>query len=254
MPKKKKKNVKNETKNEITIKLGLIITLIIFLYIVYKIFNIAIFSKEKVDLSDENLYQYFYGMKEEYRGKKEIYETKDEIGLILENGSKVGLDSTPIYYEDVIGKVLFAKEMELVNIDGGNYRISRFTNIIQENNLTYAKKINKKNKKILDNAFIFDGKDLYFFLDEMQIKIGEQEYNLSPLSFAIIDYRNNIEFYNYETNEYTIINDEELVKIDVLATCNLHNYTINMSVDSVNSAKNSKLLISNISNLPELEY
>ena len=87
-----------------------------------------------------------------------------------------------------------------------------------------------------------------------EIGIIFQEYNLSPLSFAIIDYRNNIEFYNYETNEYTIINDEELVKIDVLATCNLHNYTINMSVDSVNSAKNSKLLISNISNLPELEY
>ena len=88
----------------------------------------------------------------------------------------------------------------------------------------------------------------------MQIKIGEQEYNLSPLSFAIVNYRDNIEFYNYEKNQYTIINDKELLNMDALAICNLHNYTINMSVDSVNSAKNSKLLISNINYLPELEY
>ena len=254
MPKKRKKHIRNVAKKEITIKLGLIVTLILFIYIVYEIFNIAIFSKEKVNLSDDNLYQYFYGMKEEYKGKKEIYETKEEIGLILENGSKVELDSVPIYYEDILGKALFAKDMELVNINGGNYKLSKFTNIIQENNLIYAKKINKKNKTILDNAFIYDGKDLYFFLDEMQIKIGEQEYTLSPLSFAIVNYRNSIEFYNYEKNEYTIINDENTLNIDALAICNLHNYTINMSVDSVNSEKNSKLLISNINNLQELEY
>ena len=254
MPKKKKKNIRNTAKKEITIKLGLIITLILFIYIVYKIFNLAIFSKEKINLSDDNLYQYFYGLKEEYKGKKEIFENKEDIVLILENGKKVLLDSMPLYYEDIMGKALFAKEMELVKVDGGNYKLHKFTNIIQENKLTYAKKINKKNKTILDNAFIYDGKDLYFFLDEMQIKIGEQEYNLSPLSFAIVNYRDNIEFYNYEKNQYTIINDKELLNMDALAICNLHNYTINMSVDSVNSAKNSKLLISNINYLPELEY
>ena len=254
MPKKKKNKKRTEAKREITIKLGLIITIIVFAFVVYKIFNIAIFSKEKIELSEDNLYQYFYGIREDYKGKKEVYEIKDQIGLILENGNKVELDSTPIYYEDILGKVLLANEMEIVNIDSGNFKLNKFTNIFQENSLTYAKKINKRNKKILDKAFIFDGDDLYFFLDEMQIKIGDQEYTVSPLSYAIVNYRNNIEFYNYEKNEYTIINDEELLNIDVLAICNLHNYTINMSVDSVKSEKNSKLLISNIKNLPELEY
>ena len=45
---------------------------------------------------------------------------------------------------------------------------------------------------------------MYFFLDDTVITIGDTEYELPPLSYVIVNYRTNVEIYNYDKNEYTI--------------------------------------------------
>lgn len=248
------KRVKNDAKNEKTIALWLIIVIVIFFIVLYKIFDLLVLSNEKINLSGESYYQYFYGVMEEYSGDMKIVEKNNDIQMVLENGEVIYLDTTPIYYKDVLGKVLFAKEMELVIPDVSYYKLSKFTNVIEENKKVYVKKFNKKNKTNVNNGFLFDGNDLYFFLEETTVKIGEMEYELSPFSYVIVNYRNSVEIYNYEKEDYTIISDEEQLASDVLAVNNFRNYTVNMSVDSLMTEKSQHLLIGNTSNLNDFDY
>ena len=139
---KKGSKIKNSkiNKNERLVKISLIIVVILFAFIIYKIFDILVLSNEKYNLSGGTYYQYFYGVMEEYSGKMNVVKKDDDTQLILENGKVVYLDSTPIYYKDELGKMLFAKPMELIIPDIGNYKLKQFTNVYEENNNMNIKK------------------------------------------------------------------------------------------------------------------
>ena len=244
----------NKNKNERFVKIALIIAVAIFALIIYKIFDILVLSNERYDLSGEIYYQYFYGIMEEYSGKMDVVQKNDDIQLILENEKVIYLDSTPMYYKNVLGKMLFAKQMELVIPDGGNYKLSKFTNIYEENNTMQIKKFNSSKSKTISNGFVFDGNDLYFFLDDTTVTVGDTEYELSPLSYVIVNYRTNVEIYNYDKDEYTIIQDENALKNDVLAENKAKKYSINLSLDSMKTEKSNQLLITSIDNLNEYDY
>ena len=252
--KRSKRENKKFNKNERLIKIALVVVVILFAFIVYKIFDILVLSNERFDLSGDEYYQYFYGVMEEYSGKMDVVQKDDDIRLVLENGKVIYLDSTPMYYKNVLGKMLFAKQMELVIPDVGNYKLKKFTNFYEENNKIQVKKFNSSKSKTVDNGFVFDGNDLYFFLDDTTLTVGETTYELSPLSYVIVNYRTNVEIYNYDKDEYTIIQDENELKNDVLANNNAKNYTINLSLDSIKTENNNQLLITSIDNLSEYDY
>ena len=98
---KKESKIKNSkiNKNERLVKISLIIVVILFAFIIYKIFDILVLSNEKYNLSGGTYYQYFYGVMEEYSGKMNVVKKYDDTQLILENGKLVYLYSTPIYYK-----------------------------------------------------------------------------------------------------------------------------------------------------------
>ena len=116
---KGKRRKENKNKSERLVKIALIAAVVVFAFVIYKIFDILVLSNEKYDLSGETYYQYFYGIMEEYSGKMDVVQRNDDIQLVLENGKVIYLDSTPIYYKNVLGKMLFAKPMELVIPDVG---------------------------------------------------------------------------------------------------------------------------------------
>ena len=234
---KGKRRKENKNKSERLVKIALIAAVLVFAFVIYKIFDILVLSNEKYDLSGETYYQYFYGIMEEYSGKMDVVQRNDDIQLVLENGKVIYLDSTPIYYKNVLGKMLFAKPMELVIPDVGNYKLSKFTNIYEENNTMQIKKFNSSKSKTINNGFIFDGNDLYFFLDDTVITIGDTEYELPPLSYVIVNYRTNVEIYNYDKNEYTIIQDENALKNDIIAVNKAKNYSVNSNIKMDNLKK-----------------
>ncbi len=251
---KKQSNKRKFFKSEKDIKIALIVVVIIFAFVIYKIFDLLILNNENYDLSGETYYQYFFGVKQEYSGKMNLIQQDDDMQLILEDGKVINLDSTPMYYRDTLGKALLAQEMELVIPDDSTYKLKKFTNVIEENNQTKLKRLNHDNEKNIDKGFIYDGNDLYFFLNDTTVTVGNTEYELPALSYVIVNYQSSVEIYNYEKDEYTIIQDENLLQSDVIATNKAQNYTINMSLDSLKTEKNSQLLISNINNLNEYEY
>lgn len=246
---------KNKEKNDKLIKIGIVIITLVFIFIIYKIFNIVVENTQKIDLSGNNYYQYFYGILEEYSGEIEVVRTDDYKQLVLENDRVIHLDSTPIYYKDILGKILLPEKMEVVFPNKDTiYKIDEFTNIIQDSNVMYAKRYKKDKTKSINSSFLYDGSDLYFFLEETTITIGKKKYKLSPLSYAIVNYRQNVEFYDYEKDEYTILDIDEVTKSDVIATNKNKDYTINMSLDSYSTGSSDRLLIKNIDYLTELDY
>jgi hypothetical protein len=235
-------------------EIGFMIVVLILIFVIYKIFSIIVENAEKVELSGQSYYQYFSGIVEEYSGDIKVSQTDDETQLTLEDGRRIYLDSTPIYYKDILGKALLPEEMELVIPNTGMYKLDNFTNIIQENQKIYAKRLKKDKTTVLEDAFLYDGNDLYFFLDETRIYVGSQEYIVSPLSYVIVNYRDNVEIYNYDNDEYTIIQDEDELATDVIAKNDAKGYSINMSIDSITTQNGQQLLMSNINNLSEFDY
>jgi len=252
MSKQKQKNNEFKSKDKF-IKIGIVIITIIFVYIIYKVFNIVVLENQKINISGNSYYQYFYGVYKEYSGEIEVVNSNNATHLVLENDEIIYLDSAPIYYKDELGKALVPSEMEVVYPDTGKiYKVGKFTNIITDSNVIYAQRHNKDTKKSLNNAFLYDGEDLYLFLQETTIKIGKQKYKISPLSYVIVNYRQNVEIYNYDKDEYIIIGENEVPKDDIIATNK--NYKINLSVDSYSTNSTERLLIKNTNYLTEIDY
>lgn len=224
-----------------------------FLVGLYFIFNIFSNTGKEVKIIDEDLYQYFTGIKQEYSGKIEISEQENEDALKLEDGTTVLLDSTPMFYKNSY-KLILPEQMEAVYLNTGkSYKTEKYSFLNYQSEITYIQKDSNSNGRSLEKAFLYDGNDVYVFVEKTKLQVGENQYELSPLSYAIVTYRQSIDIYNYETDEYILIDDEELTK-DVKATTDEGKYTINLSVDSVKSGESEKLLMKNIDSLEKLEY
>ena len=195
--------------------------------------------KKYQDIVNNEFYQYFGGQRVEYTGVTKISK-KGEITLISTKDSNIQLDSTPIYYKNEENKALFPEAMlEITPLDNGKTtKINKFTNIIKEDESIYLE--GKDEKKQVSNGFIYDGKDLYFFIEKTKIVIGDEEYEISPLSYVITTYKNGVEIYNYEKDEYKVIETEE----DVVAQTD--SYIINTSIDILKANGKEQLLLKNV--------
>ena len=242
-------------KNDKLLKLGIVVIAIIFIIIAYKIFRVVSSKNEKIDLSGNEFYQYFSGIKCEYSGKMEIiHKENGQKILILEDGSTVDLDATPMYYQNQLKRVLLPSKLEIIYpSQKKQYKLGDFTVLYKENKeikvKTY-KENDAKSKKIAD-AFLYDGQDMYMFLEETTIKVGEDEYTVSPFSYAYVSYRDYIEIYDYEKDEDIVIQNIEQEK-DIIAYT--ESYTINMSIDYIEYEGVQQLLIKKLDYIPDFEY
>ena len=189
------------------------------------------------------LYQYFAGGKTVYTGKITLSK-EDDITLIENDEGIEDIEDVPIYFQNVDNEVLTSKNMlyAIPSINNKNYRINAFSKIVYEEDSKLTYYLLGKKKVLFDEGFLFDGANLYLFLSDVSIVIDEKNYELSALSYVIVNYKDQIEIYNKKLDEYTLI---ETHKNDVIAT--LGNHKINMSVDMVN---NNRLLLKSCDNLP----
>lgn len=190
------------------------------------------------NVEEHNFYQYFAGQKFSYEGGLNL-SRKDGISELIFKDTKVELDSTPVYYEDISNKVLFPEDMAIVfpNQSGLMYKIKRFSNIIFDTETAYLEKNNEN--RALNHAFLFDGQDLYFFLERTKLNTNGQEYELSPLSYVICS-EESLEFYQKEEDKYTIF---DIKPDEILAYT--QDYKINLNTDSIQGKEKEQLLIKN---------
>ncbi len=220
------------------------------LILIIVIVVIIIGNLNSTTTENHDFYQWYSGQKVEYKGQL-TFTRKEGLTELKATDRKVTLDSTPVYYADENDKVIFPEDMAIVypNNNGMMYRINHFADIIEENGSIYLETnlATKTNKTKLEKAFLYDGQDLYFFLERTTITVNGTNYEVSPLSYAIVRYKQNVEIYNYEKDEYQVIDTTETQEAKVVTDT----YTINMSVDSLQTAEKEQLLIKGLSYLQE---
>ena len=220
------------------------------LILIIVIVIIIIGSLNSTTTENHDFYQWYSGQKVEYKGQL-TFTRKEGLTELKATDRKVTLDSTPVYYADENNKVIFPEDMAIVypNNNGMMYRINHFADITEENGDIYLETnlATKTNKTKLEKAFLYDGQDLYFFLDRTTITVNGTNYEVSPLSYAIVRYKQSVEIYNYEKDEYQVIDTTETQDAKVVTDT----YTINMSVDSLQTAEKEQLLIKGLSYLQE---
>lgn len=225
-----------KTKYNILIPVFLIIVVLVAVFVYTREYK----NNRYAEISDVNVYQYFYGNKMEYvasigRNKKKAildFKPKD---------FDVSLDSTPIYLEDNSTSVIFPKEMLMVmTLEDKMYQVDALSELYIENDLTYLRL--KRFNKTFNHMFLYDGRDLYFFIEDTTIVIGDREIKLSPMSYVSCTYQNILEYYDKDNdvNEVIDLNNEIVyAKNDYM--------TIDITLDKVIYKDSFVLLGSNFS-------
>lgn len=227
----------------------LIICLVSILLLIFGIFFIYRYFQNlnRITFEKHDLYQYFSGVKYEYKGNITI-ERGNKITSIKSKNLNINAESIPIYFKNIDNKVIFPSEMGLIfpNIRNKNYKVRYFSEIfsdVSESGESTFIKIDDKDI-YLSNSIFYDGDNLYFFPYSTKVIIQGKEFNLSALSYIIVNYKGEIEIYNKKEDKYEIIEEHDE---DVIAY--VDNYKINLSTDMIIYDSENRLFIKNISKL-----
>lgn len=235
-----KDNIKNIIKEnyKLIIPIALMIVLFISFLVYYKIMLSNNYTKDETI----EVFQYFYEKKYEYN-LKVSKNRKNVIVDIAPQDIKVEYDSTPIYNKNS-NTVILPKDMSVVmpTLSCQEY-LSKGYSYITYNKGNYILTTNKYNKK-LNHYFLYDGLDLYFFIEPVTLTINEEKIELSPFSYIIAKHNNSISYYDKLTDTFKIIETKD----DNSIIENKY-YSINISKDTLNYQGTNIILTSSIENL-----
>lgn len=204
-----------------------------------------------------NEYKYEYTLeKKTYKAYKEILGSKldfdidiysNKRGVIkkLNSNKDVSFDSNPIYFSDK-DKVLFPREMDIIFPYENNveYSTSKYSVYEKKGNLHYIN--NEGNNKDYLYFFMYDGDDLYFFIDEVTLYVGGKEYTkLSGMSYVSL-VGDTLIYYNKDSDK------SEAIDINSNDSVNIENKFISIDMRS-NKLGKSKLLSNNLEGLSKLK-
>lgn len=227
-------------------KLMIPIVFIFVLFIAFLVYYKVVVDNQYVIEKNLKVYQYFYGNKYEYVGKAS-FNRKDVIVDFEPQEIKINLDSTPIYYQKK-DKVIFPKDMSVVmpTLSCAEYVAKGFSYITLKDDIYYLT-TNRYNGR-LNHYFLYDGMDLYFFIENVTLKVNGEEIVLSPFSYVIAKYSNYVSYYDKKSDTYrtiTIDNSEVLVYNDY--------YKVEVATDTIDYQGTDVLLTSSLENLNTID-
>lgn len=238
------KNIKIILKENYKIVIPIALMLVLFIaFLVY--YKISISNNFHID-TEEKVYQYFYEKKYEYNSIVSKNK-KDVIVDFKPQEIKINLDSTPIYYQNK-EVVILPKDMSVVmpTLNCSEYLTKGYSYITREKG-TYNLTTEKYNKR-LNHYFLYDGLDLYFFIEPVTLTVNNEEIKLTPFSYIIAKYGKNITYYDKESDIFKTI---ETTKND--ASIENEYYKVYVSRDTIDYQGTSILLTSNIENLNTID-
>lgn len=227
-------------------KIMIPIILMVVLFLAFIIYYKVSISNNYTEDTKDNFYQYFYDKKYEYEG----VVTTNKRGEVVDFKSitlDVNFDSTPIYYQTK-EKVIFPKNMSVVmpTLSCAEYLSLGYSTITLSDGV-YKLVTNKYNNK-LNHYFLYDGKDLYFFIENVKLKYNSEEITLSAFSYVIVKSGKYVAYYDKISDIYKTIDltsDEVIVSNDY--------YTIDLGSDMIDYQGTNVLLTSGIENLNTID-
>lgn len=210
----------------------------IFIYSDYK-------YKNKRDIREIDVFQYLSHDKLEYSANVS-FNRDNKIMDLVPKGLTIEYNSIPIYYSSS-DRVIFPKGMDIVFPlkDVMEYHMDKYGVYYRDDNVNYLG--DSGSFKDYNYFFIYDYKDLYFFIDDVDIYIDDVYYtSLSPMSYLTTGGGYTLQYFNKELDELGMIDIED--KVIVVKN---DNYEINVSFDYL-IVYNREVMLSNGSNLKSI--
>ena len=210
------------------------------------IINLFFVTKElKTKKIDEDVYIYFLEDKFEFKGN--ITLNDGNISDLKLDKEKVSLNSEPIYYKNK-EKILLPVNYNLASLASGvQNKVNYYTELVKDDDDFYlvGKNLNYK----INNHILFDGSDFYIFVKNTNITFGDQNIEISPLSYANYIYDDK-ELYVYNYAEDKVYHYEN-VEGDVFAVSD--KFKVNLTADALVINDKDKLLMKNFDYLKKLK-
>ena len=221
-------------------------TLLFALIVIVIIFFTVNRNNDVIVIKKHRLYQYFDGIKFEFKGRIQINKKSEEITKISFEGNTTELDSFPLYYED-LPQLIFPKNMAVVYpLTGKQYKINFFTTAYLDADEVCVK--DKRLVKRLFDAIIYDGRDLYITTEDSTVTIGNDVYNVSALSYVEVNtFSQTVKMFDYKNEKYISVDNV----VDEVIISN-GSYKVNASLDLMYYDNKSKLFIKDVSKLTNL--
>ena len=178
------------------ILIPIVLLLVIFLgFIIYYVVSKTFVYTKVVSGS---YYQYFGNKKVSYDADI-TYDKKGVIKEISPKDRNINYDSTPMY--DSNGNiVIFPSDMSVVApVMNCSEYLTKAKSYIKYENKRYSLITNKYND-YLGHYFLYDGKDLYFFIEDITLVMGDNKVELSPFSYIVAD-NNSVTYYDKKSDK-----------------------------------------------------
>ncbi len=210
--------VKNKKINSSILAIIILILLLVCAFVLFFEIN----GYRTIQEKSYDFYYFFANRRLDFNGKI-LYNAKDKI-LSLESDG-ITLSSTPVYYKDQ-DQMILPSAMEIVQPYKSSpmHNLGTFSRIYYTGSYLYANIENGVGR--LYDCFLYDGNDLYVFLEDTTVFIGEDKYELNPMSFIEIN-NGNIQMYNKKTDSYMVFNTSSKV------VAYTDEYSIDLVSDSV---------------------
>lgn len=230
-------------KNEIVLFVIIVLLMFVFLFFMSRARN----TIEQYSISkEEEIYFYVDDLLMEYTGKVVLDRNNNVTNLTSEDNDWKNL-SEPIYFKNK-DKVIFPNSMSIIRPSGSlkQNRLNYFTTVEKEKVNSRLSNVNL-NMEISD-AFIYDGVNTYFFIDDVTLELGEEKIELPAFSYVRCAFKDYLFIYNYDTKE--MISKEN---VDYLVFAETDGYRINLSTDNLLINDKSVILIKNIDKLTAIK-
>lgn len=204
------------------------------------------FNKDKYIINKHDMYYYIMDVKFELQGKIKLDRNKEITQLTVDDDS-FDLSSAPLYYKDD-ARTLFPKNMNVIfPTTGKQKKANYYTTVYNEVGDLFLK--DRSYHKLISNAIMYDGKDLYYLIDKCTVSFDDKKIELNPMSYVIVDVLNDaIYIYNYDKDEILHFTNS---KSNVIIST--ENYSINATLDILYYNGGSRLLIRNVDQLSNIK-
>ena len=187
-------------KYKIFIPIMVVFVLLIAVYFLYREYKYDNYRNKK----EVEVYQYFGGKKMEYSAIV-TYNLKNIIVDVSGKDKKINYDATPIYYKNE-DTILFPQEMSIILPlkSGASYKLYKYATYGMVDEIH---KITTGGESMgYNHFFLFDGNGLYFFSDQVVLKIDDMDdIKLSANSYAEVVGGYTLTYYDRENDKAEII-------------------------------------------------
>ncbi len=198
-----------------------------------------------VRIENQNMYQYLDEVKVTYDTTLTL-ESDNNITKMEIGEEKEVVDNLPLYYSGEDTLLLPSRMAVIFPLNNNMQKSIPALTVLDAQSSLYKILKYRNNTYDLENAFLYDGNDLYLFIEPTKLVLDDKEINLQPLSFVVYNNLTGyVSYYNY---------GQEASMVEVKKNClaKTTNYTINLKIDGLASSSDYKLLAKNLDILNSL--